>query len=90
MYPAAPPRLNRIPQNLHRMQKPVHTNRANTRRTSVDRSTKATLSTYNTWIQISRLQKIYRFHSLKMRLATAALTLGVTRMRQGKSLTLAM
>ena len=35
--------------------------------TSVDRSTKATLSTYNTWIQISRLQKIYHFQSLKLR-----------------------
>ena len=56
----------------------------------MDRNTEATLSTYNTWIQVSRLQKIYRFHSLKMRLATAALTLGVARMRQGKSLTLAM
>ena len=55
----------------------------------MDRNTKATLSTYNTWIQISRLQKIYRFHNLKMRLATAALMLEVTRMRQGKSLTLA-
>ena len=36
----------------------------------MDRSTKATLSTYNTWIQISRLQKIYHFQSLKLRLAT--------------------
>jgi len=26
----------------------------------VDRSTKATLITYNTWIQISRLQRIYQ------------------------------
>ena len=30
-------------------------------RTSVDRSTRATLSTYNTWIHLSRLQKIYHF-----------------------------
>ena len=30
-------------------------------RTSVDRSTRATLSTYNTWIHLSRLQKIYQF-----------------------------
>ena len=36
----------------------------------MDRSTKATLSTYNTWIQISRLQKIYHLQSLKLRLAT--------------------
>ena len=34
--------------------------------TSVDRSTKAILSTYNTWIQLSRLQKIYLFHWLKL------------------------
>ena len=56
----------------------------------MDRNTKATLSTYNTWIQVSRLQMIYRFHNLKMRIAAAALTLGVARMRQGNSLTLAM
>ena len=37
---------------------------------SVDRSTKATLCTYNTWIQMRRLQKIYHFQSLKLRLAT--------------------
>ena len=34
-------------------------------RTSVDRSTRATLSTYNTWIHVSRLQKIYHFQCLK-------------------------
>ena len=32
----------------------------------MDRSTKATLSTYNTWIQISRLQKIYHSHRPKL------------------------
>ena len=37
----------------------------------MDRSTWATLSTYNTWIQLSRLQKIYRPQSLKLSLATA-------------------
>ena len=42
------------------------TNQQNAGWTSVDRSTKATLSTYNTWIQISRLQKIYLFHHLKL------------------------
>ena len=31
----------------------------------MDRSTKATLSTYNTWIQLGRLQKIYHFHCPK-------------------------
>ena len=40
----------------------------------MDRSTKATLSTYNTWIRLSRLQKIYHFQSLKLRLATKPLT----------------
>ena len=44
----------------------------NTGITSVDRSTKATLSTYNTWIQLSRLQKIYHPQSLKLRLTTEA------------------
>ena len=34
----------------------------------MDRSTKATLSTYSTWIQLSRLQNIYHFQSLKLRL----------------------
>ena len=47
------------------------TNQKNSGWTSVDRSTKATLSTYNTWIQLSRLQKIYRLQGLKLRLATA-------------------
>ena len=35
--------------------------------TSVDRSTRATLSTYNPWIQVSRLQKIYHFQHKKLR-----------------------
>jgi hypothetical protein len=48
------------------------TNQENTGWTSVDRSTKATLSTYNTWIQLSRLQKIYHFQSPKFLFATIA------------------
>ena len=36
----------------------------------MDRSTRATLSTYGTWIQVSRLQKIYHFQSLQLRLTT--------------------
>ena len=40
----------------------------------MDRSAKAPLSTYNTSIQLSRLQKIYHFQSLKSRLATKPLT----------------
>ena len=31
----------------------------------MDRSTRATLSTYNTWIHVSRLQKIYHFQCWK-------------------------
>ena len=56
----------------------------------MDRSTKATLSTYNTWIQLSRLQKVYRFQSLKLRLATQPLTVEVVRMQQGRDLMLVM
>ncbi len=46
------------------------TNQENTGWTSVDRSTKATLSTYNTWIQLRRLQKIYHSQSPKLRFTT--------------------
>ena len=56
----------------------------------MDRSTKATLSTYNTWIQLSRLQKIYHFQSLKFRLAAKALTLGAADTQQGRDLMLDM
>ena len=38
----------------------------------MDRSTRATLSTYNTWIQLSRLHKIYHFQSPNLRLAAGA------------------
>ena len=48
------------------------TKQENTGITSVDRSTRATLSTYNTRIQLSRLQKIYHPQSLKLRLTTEA------------------
>ena len=56
----------------------------------MDRSTKATLSTYNTWIQLSRLQKIYHFQSLKLRLTTTPLTVRVIRMQQGRDLMVVM
>ena len=58
--------------------------------TSVDRSTKATLSTYNTWIRLSRLQKIYHFQSLKLRLTTKPLTVEAVDMQQGRDLMLDM
>ena len=56
----------------------------------MDRSTKATLSTYNTWIQLSRLQKVYHFHSLKLRFATQPLTVDMAHMQQGRDLMLVM
>ena len=62
----------------------------NTGITSVDRSTKATLSTYNTWIQISRLQKIYHFHCLKLALAPKPLTVGGADMQLSRDLMLGM
>ena len=56
----------------------------------MDRSTKATLSTYNTWIHVSRLQKIYHFQSLKLRLTTKPLSVEVVDMQQGRDLMLDM
>ena len=61
-----------IPWCKVHLKREERTNQKNSGWTSVDRSTKATLSTYNTWIQLSRLQKIYHFQSLKLRLATEA------------------
>ena len=58
--------------------------------TSVDRSTKATLSTYNTWIHVSRLQKIYHFQSLKLWLTAKPLTAEAADMQQGRDLMLDM
>ena len=49
-----------------------NTNQKNIGWTSVDRSTKATLSTYNTQIQLSRLQKIYHLRYRKFSLGTEA------------------
>ena len=62
----------------------------NSGKTSVDRSTKATLSTYNTWIQLSRLQKIYHFQSLKLRLTTTPLAARAIHMQQGRDLMFVM
>ena len=56
----------------------------------MDRSTKATLNTYNTWIQLSRLQKIYHFQSLKLRLSAKPLTVEAADMQQGRDLMLVM
>ena len=64
-------RRNRAMQ--YRAARTRHNKSQNTGITSVDRSTKATLSTYNTQIHISRLQKIYHFQCSKLRLATQSL-----------------
>ena len=58
--------------------------------TSVDRSTKATLSTYNTWIQVSRLQKIYHSQRKKLRFTTTPLTVGADHAQKGRDLMLVM
>ena len=56
----------------------------------MDRSTKATLSTYGTWIQVSRLQKIYRNQRLQLRLATKPLAVTVVHVQQGRDLIFVM
>ena len=56
--------------------------------TSVDRSTKATLSTYNTWIQVSRLQKIYHSQRRKLRFTATPLTVGADHLQEGRDLML--
>ena len=72
------------------LRAPNSTNQKNSGLTSVDRSTRATLSTYNTWIQVSRLQKIYRNQRLQLRLATKPLAVRVVRMQQGRNLNFVM
>ena len=72
------------------MTRRLETKQENTGITSVDRSTRATLSTYGTWIQVSRLQKIYRNQRLQFRLATKPLAVRVVRMQQGRNLTFVM
>ena len=56
----------------------------------MDRSTKATLTTYGTWIQVSRQQKINRNQRLQLRLATKPLTVVAADMQQGRDLMLDM
>ena len=62
----------------------------NTGITSVDRSTKATLSTYNPWIQVSRLQKIYHFQHQKLRCTTHALPNPLLHVQKGRDLMLVL
>ena len=58
--------------------------------TSVDRSTRATLSTYNTWIQVSRLQKIYHFQRKKLRFTTTLLSVAMVKLQKGRDLIVVM
>ena len=52
----------------------------------MDRTTKDTLSTYNTWIQLSRLQSIYHSHRAKLQCASVPLTAAGAEVRQSRSL----
>ena len=49
----------------------------------MDRSTKVTLSTYNTWIQIGRLQRIYHLHRPKFQLTVEVLATEAAQMQLG-------
>ena len=51
----------------------------------MDRSTKATLNTYDTWIQLSRLQKIYQIQDSKIRWCAELLTANAQRMREAET-----
>ena len=62
----------------------------NTGITSVDRSTKATLGTYNPWIQLSRLQKIYHFQHKKLRFTKLTLPLKLVHTQKGRDLMLVL
>ena len=62
----------------------------NTGITSVDRSTKATLSTYNPWIQLSRLQKIYHFQHQKLICIIHTLPFKLVHMQKGRDLMLVL
>ena len=56
----------------------------------MDRSTKATLSTYNTWFQLNRLQRIYHFHNSEFKTPTTALVVVAAQMQQGLDLMIVM
>ena len=62
----------------------------NTGITSVDRSTKATLSTYNPQIQVSRLQKIYHFQHEKLRCTIHTLPIPLLHAQKGRDLMLVL
>jgi hypothetical protein len=56
----------------------------------VDRSTRATLSTYNTWIQVSRLQRTYQPHCLKLRRPAKHLSATAGELQLSRDLMVAM
>ena len=62
----------------------------NTGITSVDRSTKATLSTYNPRIQLSRLQKIYHFQHQKLICTIHTLPIPLVHTQKGRDLMLVL
>ena len=82
--------LNVLPKPHIKAQSIERTNQKNSGLTSVDRSTKATLSTYNTWIQVSRLQKIYHFQRKKLWFATVLLTAVMASTQEGRDLTVVL
>jgi hypothetical protein len=65
-------------------------NHKNTGGISVDRSTRATLSTYNAWIQVSRLQKIYQPHCLKLQKPAHPVSAGAGNMQSKQNVMVVM
>ena len=86
--------INTFPNNKHvrlgGMQLVGVNKSENTGITSVDRSTKATLSTYNPWIQVSRLQKIYHFQHEKLRCTIHTLPISLLHTQEGRDLMLVL
>ena len=82
--------LNVLPKPHIKAQSIERTNQKNSGLTSVDRSTKATLSTYNPWIQVSRLQKIYHFQHKKLIFTKHTLPFKLVHMQKGRDLMLVL
>ena len=51
---------------------------------SMDRGTEATLSTYTTWIQVSRLQKSEHSQRKKLRITTTHVTVSAEHAQKGR------
>ena len=56
----------------------------------MDRNTEDTLSTYNTWIQLSRLQNIYHFQHILIKFVNKAFCGYKDALQEGQSLELDM